>query len=363
MKQTTRLFLYFAVFVISLSVQGISADAAPEPFLFGVNVDKLGALEDCPACGDFIKQYSPLLRSPFYWGHIEREKGEYRLPPIYSGIRRVAKDNNTKLVAMLGYNNALYNARCDEDKNTRGQQCIVGISDDQNLSAYKNYVSFLVKELGSEVAIWEIWNEENEEAFWRPKPSVNDFVRLVEQTATLIKKIDNKSFVISGGTASVDFDYIEAIIKSGAYKKIDAIGIHVNMFEMNQVRIKEEGKRGAQDIATVLNRLEKLRQKHGVSFIITEFGFPLNARSYASLEGYSPRETRAIVGTDQKGFVDMFNILKQSEAIQGIIIYNLQDTLNKENKSGGIRGLFDHEGHKKRVMDFFPEPQTIRSRR
>ncbi|MFQ5889928.1 MAG: hypothetical protein ACE5JR_07730 [Gemmatimonadota bacterium] len=326
-----------------------------EPKLFGVAVHAAHGLVLRPASLEFIERFRPILRTPIYWMDVEPEEGPLRVPDKYDRIRAIARENGTQLAVVLGYNHTTRAESCREGAHVRGGQCIAGVATEANRDAFVAYASFLAGQLAAEVAVWEIWNEPNHDPFWKPEPSVEDFIALAERVAPAIRSADSSSYIVTGGTAYVDFDFIERLLESGVYRQVDAIGIHMNMMKPGKVKIRREGKVADASLSAVLSRLEELHEEYGASFLVTEFGFPLYSSAY-DRDADQRKLRRALVGQEQRSLVEAYRSTRLSDAISGIIIYQLQDDLIRSNPLGGIRGLVDAFGERKPAVDYFSEP-------
>ena len=75
------------------------------------------------------------------------------------------------------------------------------------LDDFDNYISFVeknVKRYNSIIQYWEIWNEANTLRFWINIPNPDQYVKLVKDTAPVIKKISPTSTIVLGGIMSDD---------------------------------------------------------------------------------------------------------------------------------------------------------------
>lgn len=313
---------------------------------FGVGVQTARGRGLHPVSVDFIRKHTPLLRLPVHWSDVEQERGKYEVPGEYDEIRTLARDAGTKLSVILAYNNPLY--ACSLGRFTVGV-CIEGVASERNRDAFVRYVAFLVRELGSEVGMWEIWNEANARNFWRPAPNVDDYVALASATADTIRAIDSSAVIVSAGTAAVDFSFVEWLMDAGLHRELSAIGIHMNMSRPGYAKVWEDGERGERPLSEVLGRLEKLHARTGVVFAVTEFGFPLYSPSYrddslfADVSGTLPPERQEVLATT-------FSDVSASPAIHSILIFQLQDSRNWRAPLGATRGLVDGVGEPKPGM-------------
>jgi polysaccharide biosynthesis protein PslG len=81
---------------------------------------------------------------------------------------------------------------------------------------------------------WEIWNEPNIVSFFKPKPNIATYNKLLTGAYTAIKSVDSTLTVISGGLApAVDngsdiapVTFVTGIYSAGANKYLDGVGMH-----------------------------------------------------------------------------------------------------------------------------------------
>ena len=71
--------------------------------------------------------------------------------------------------------------------------------------------------------LWEIWNEANLKQFWSPQPSVDDYCKLVEASASRIRNADPSGQVVAGATSGIPFEWLEDCFKRGLLQWIDVL--------------------------------------------------------------------------------------------------------------------------------------------
>jgi polysaccharide biosynthesis protein PslG len=84
------------------------------------------------------------------------------------------------------------------------------------------------------VYAFEIWNEENTGAFWKPRPSPRDYTRVLRAAYGAIKRADPSGIVVTGGTApapsnGTDYSpisFLKGIYRNGGRNDFDAVGHH-----------------------------------------------------------------------------------------------------------------------------------------
>lgn len=87
--------------------------------------------------------------------------------------------------------------------------------------------------LKGRIGVWEIGNEPDIAKFWMPTPNPTAFGKFVIETSKVLKSVDPKNQVISGGVCGfwgVDFpgarNFLTAFFQTGAGAHIDILGLH-----------------------------------------------------------------------------------------------------------------------------------------
>jgi hypothetical protein len=193
------------------------------------------------------------------------------------------------------------------------------------LSKWSQFVSRVVRNFGSEVTYYEIWNEENLSAFWSQGPNPSEYANLLETSYVTIKAIDPAAQVMFGGISRNDvgflketYDAIDRQFPATAAKDdhfFDILGVHPysgnrspEAIVSNEVYHDQWGTMDENFLGIEL--LHNLMAQEGEGWkhvYIGEYGF-----STASWEGFAPVSdaTRAQYLTDaftlaaRLGYVD-----------------------------------------------------------
>jgi polysaccharide biosynthesis protein PslG len=84
------------------------------------------------------------------------------------------------------------------------------------------------------VHAFEVWNEPNVAAFWRPKPDVAAYTRLLRAASTSIRAADPQALVLTGGTSPATDDgtdvapvtFLRGVYANGGKDAFDAVAHH-----------------------------------------------------------------------------------------------------------------------------------------
>ena len=76
------------------------------------------------------------------------------------------------------------------------------------LARWSQFVTGVVKNFGTKVSYYEIWNEENLAAFWSQGPDPTQYAKLLETSYVAIKALDPSAEVMFGGLSRNDVGFL-----------------------------------------------------------------------------------------------------------------------------------------------------------
>lgn len=144
----------------------------------------------------------------------------------------------------------------------------------KHLDLWEKYVRALVDRYRARIPVWEVWNEQNLEGFWK-NPNADDYLPLLKRTYETVKSIDSSLTVAVGGYAGIPMDYIARLYELGGGKYFDIMNVH----PYNHPGVPEEG------LEQRLLDLRALMAKHGDAqkpVWITEIGWPTQKQRVAA---------------------------------------------------------------------------------
>jgi len=155
------------------------------------------------------------------WARTEKTPGHYDfawLDEVVDGLRRIG----IQPWFNLGYGNRLYTSAADE--------AAVGwapVFDEAALKAWKQFAAVIAEHFRSRVRHYEIWNEPNITQFWKPgKPDPALYVRLVRETAAIIRQRVPDAVIIGGALAGIALGYLKECLAAGLAKHVDVVSYH-----------------------------------------------------------------------------------------------------------------------------------------
>jgi polysaccharide biosynthesis protein PslG len=202
--------------------------------------------------------------SDFDWGPVDR-------------VIEAARARGLRVIGMIGYTPPWARPRS------------TGSSDKYpptDVSDYANFARAVARRyepLG--VRHWEVWNEPNVSAFWKPKPNPADYTALLKAAYPAIKSADPGATVITAGTSpAIDLPdgsdvmpvtFLEGIYAAGGGGYFDAVAHHPSNYP--NLPTKPEADYRDNSFAGIVPKLHETMQAHGdgaKKIWATEMGAP-----------------------------------------------------------------------------------------
>ena len=95
----------------------------------------------------------------------------------------------------------------------------------QHLDLWEKYVRTVVGRYRTRLPVWEVWNEQNLEGFWK-NANPQDYLTLLKRTYETVKSVDPKLTVAVGGFAGVPTNFIDRLYQDGGAKYFDVMNVH-----------------------------------------------------------------------------------------------------------------------------------------
>lgn len=212
---TNKLISLVAVLCLGLNAGSSSGRAEqrfPElivPQGFGANIHftdaRPGEMEMLAASG------MTWIRMDFIWGATERKRGEYDFS-AYDRLVRSLEKHNIRALFILDYGNQLY----DEG---------LAPYTDEGRQAFARWAVAGIKRFRGRGILWEMWNEPNI-FFWKPKPNVEDYIKLAREVGRAIRQEVPEELYIGPATSQIDLKFLEDCFKGGLLEYWDAVSVH-----------------------------------------------------------------------------------------------------------------------------------------
>jgi hypothetical protein len=98
----------------------------------------------------------------------------------------------------------------------------------RNPADYGAFVGRLAKRMGRRVAAYEIWNEEDDAAWWAGGPDPARYAALLRDAHAAIKAANRHAIVVLGGLTGNDYEFLSQLYSRGAKGTFDAVGVHTD---------------------------------------------------------------------------------------------------------------------------------------
>lgn len=83
-----------------------------------------------------------------------------------------------------------------------------------------------VKRYGRYVHHWEVWNEPDNQLFWKPRPSATAYADALIRVSTAIRRAAPDAKVLIGGVNPFDTTFLKQVAEAGAWSSFDILAIH-----------------------------------------------------------------------------------------------------------------------------------------
>lgn len=152
------------------------------------------------------------VRMDLIWADTERTKGRYDFS-AYDRLMATLAPYHLRAMLILDYSNPLY----DENRSPYT---------DEGRQAFAAWAAAAVQHFEGRGVLWEMYNEPNWIAFWRPKPNVDDYIKLALAVGEAITETAPGETYIGPATAVVDPRFLESCFKAGLLNYWSAVTVH-----------------------------------------------------------------------------------------------------------------------------------------
>lgn len=156
------------------------------------------------------------------WSKCETQKGVYDFKWLDDVVDNLRK-RGIQPWFNVGFGNPIYMGKM---KNKTGVGYVPIYFGEECQQAWVNYIDALSKHFKGRVQHWEIWNESNIKEFWQPKkPSVDEYIKLIDITGSIIRKNIPDAKIGAVITGSYSW-YTKDFFRKGGQKLIDFYAVH-----------------------------------------------------------------------------------------------------------------------------------------
>ena len=96
----------------------------------------------------------------------------------------------------------------------------------QDVAAFAAFAKAVADHFKGRNVRYEIWNEPDNQHFWKPSPDPREYAILLREAAAAIRQADPAAVISSGGTVSFNLSFISSFPATGAGRDLNAIAVH-----------------------------------------------------------------------------------------------------------------------------------------
>jgi hypothetical protein len=212
------------------------------------------------------------VRLDFLWNDIEIKQGQFGFSK-YDDIVSLLTNSEIEILGLLSYS---------ADWAGPGWN-----SPPYKNKTFVNYASKVIERYKDKVKHWEIWNEPDDEQYWKPQDGMVRYVALLKDVYQAAKRIDPNCKILNGGLSKNITTSLNKIYKNDGGKYFDILAIHPFVNPLNQVDVAR--------VQGLYRACKRIMQKNGDDKKIwfTELGCPgvkAPSKSNSWWLGISPTE-------------------------------------------------------------------------
>ena len=96
----------------------------------------------------------------------------------------------------------------------------------QDVAAFAHFAQAVAEHFKGRNVRYEIWNEPDNEHFWKPSPDPREYAILLREAAAAIRRADPTALISSGGTIGFNLPFISSFVVAGSVRDLNAIAVH-----------------------------------------------------------------------------------------------------------------------------------------
>ena len=261
--------------------------------------------------------YVGMAREEFEWKRVEPEPGDFEWAKFDQTVE-LERAHGVSILGKLAYGSPWNNTA---PAGTPASAAIFYPPSD--LASFAEYAQAVVHRYKDSVHFWEIWNEENNPAYWKPAPSAAQYTQLLKVAYAAIKAEDPTATVVLGGLSTgPDASYLKGIHDNGGWNSFDVLAMHTYVSGAPDTSIMEMWFDNAKNTVAA----------YGTKPIwITEFGWS----SYSARGGVST--------ADQNKFLMRSYEMATQAGIAGIFWFELANLDTNTSDPGQNYGILNSD--------------------
>jgi hypothetical protein len=217
----------------------------------------------------FQKTGATWVREDFAWGLIQPAPDRWE----WTATDRIVgnlHDRGINILGILSYSASWATATKEDDGSPVSMY-------PPDLNTYYHYVRTIVSRYKHAVQHWEVWNEPDNNLFWKPAPNPKEYAELLKVAYKAVKEADPSARVLSGGVSGNAVPYLDAVMAAGGRDAFDILAIHPYAVPMTPEHARQQSRPEVHKILEVeLTKYRAFLQRHGLTrpVWVTEIGWP-----------------------------------------------------------------------------------------
>lgn len=164
----------------------------------------------------FVRQ----TRTPFLWMGVEPRKGYYD----WARFDRAVNTLSARNIDVIG--GLLYSAPWASSAPAGTPVADLQYYPPKSMADYAAYAAAVVHRYKDRVHVWEVWNEPNDDLYWKSGEDPVAYAAMLKAAYVAIKAEDPTATVISGGLGGFELSFMEGLRSQGALNSMDGFGLH-----------------------------------------------------------------------------------------------------------------------------------------
>lgn len=181
-----------------------------------------------------------------------------------------------------------------------------------NADKFAEFAGAVVARYKDRVRYWEVWNEPDNDRYWKTGPSAAAYASLLKAVYPAIKAADPNAQVLAAGLVSPEpaTSFLQEMANNGAWGSFDVVSLH----PYTDPKSPEAGQIGSAGAGQVRALVERLGNK------------PIWATEYGWSTQPGDRGGNVVSEDEQANYLVRGAVLLRAAGVERVLWYNLKDT-------------------------------------
>ena len=232
-------------------------------------------------------------------------------------------------------------------------------------TSVQDYASFfgeLTARYGTQVAAYEVWNEEDESSFWKPGPDAARYAAMLKAAYAAGKRGDANANIVLGPLTGNNYPFLEQLYANGVKGSFDGVAVHTDTACLDRGPDAFYRENGRLARFTFLGyrevRASMLAQGDDKPIWMSELGWSSTggAANSCSRGTFANQKPDGVSEADQARFLTQaYGCLAQDPYVVAADWFTFRDTANLSPDELNHYGLIRANGQKKPSYDAFAQ--------